>query len=294
MVAVVGVVVAATTGVASAKATATPVRIATTTMAFVDPDRSTPATPEQPASDERVLVTTVWYPVGAKRALPLIVLAHGLNGHPHQLDELAEAWAAAGFVVAAPRFPRVNQGADGKAMLADAAEYPGDLRFVIGEMMSVNAAPGPLRARIDPTKVGAAGMSLGGMAVYGLISNTCCLDRRVDAAILMGAVRPAFPSGVYRPQGVPVMLVHGDADTGYGNSVRAYPELAAPKWFITLRGGRHGPPFEDDPDEFDEFVRTATTAFWQRYLVGDRSAAERIGAAVARSNGKASLKRELR
>ena len=291
-------VVAATTGVAAAKPTATTkvatTKVATTTIRFVDPDRSTPATPTQPASDDRVLVTTIRFPVGTTRALPLIVLAHGLNGHPHQLDELAEAWAAAGFVVAAPKFPRVNQGADGKAILADAAEYPGDVSFVISEMTDVNARPGPLHARIDPTKVGTAGMSLGGMAVYGLVSNTCCLDRRVDAAILMGAVRRAFPSGVYHPQGIPVMLVQGDADTGYGNSVRAYPELAPPRWFITLRGGRHGPPFEDDPDEFDEFVRTATTAFWQRYLAGDRTAAERIVTAVARSDGKASLKRELR
>jgi hypothetical protein len=62
------------------------------------------------------------------------------------------------------------------------------------------------------------------------------------------------------------MLVHGDADTGYRYSRQTYPELASPKWFVTLRGGRHGPPFEDAPDEFDRFVRRLTSAFWDRYL----------------------------
>jgi hypothetical protein len=131
------------------------------------------------------------------------------------------------------------------------------------------------------------------MAVYGLISNTCCLDRRVDAALLMGAVRKTFANGVYVSQDIPVMLVHGDADTGYGNSVRAYPELAPPKWFVTLRGGRHGPPFEDDPDDFDRLVRTITTAYWERYLAGDRHAAARIVAAVKDSDGQAALRRML-
>ena len=263
-------------------------------MTFVDATRSTPKTPEQPASEHRVLATTIRYPVRATHALPLIVLAHGLNGNPNQLDELAETWAAAGFVVAAPRFPRVNQGADGKAILADVAAYPGDLSFVIDEMLLADAAPGPLHGLIDPTRIGAAGMSLGGMAVYGLVSNTCCLDRRVDAALLMGAVRKTFANGVYEPQDIPVMLVHGDADTGYGNSVRAYPELAAPKWFVTLRGGRHGPPFEDDPDDFDGLVRTITTAYWERYLAGHRPAASRIVAAVKDSDGQATLRRALR
>ena len=201
------------------------------------------------------------------------MLAHGLNGHPDQLDDLIDAWARAGFVVAAPRFPRTNVNDQGKAVLADAAEYPGDLSFVITQVLAMStSATRRARSRTASTRrrIGAAGISLGGMAVYGLVSNSCCLDRRVDAAILMSAVRPDFPTGKYVSQKIPVMLIHGDADTGYRYSERTYPMLAAPKWFVTLRGGRHGPPFEDAPDEFDDFVRATTTAFWDRYLHDDR------------------------
>ena len=223
--------------------------------------------------------------------LPLIVLAHGLNGHPHQLDELSESWARAGFVVATPQFPRTNVNDQGKAVLADAAEYPGDLSFVITGVLakSSSGTPGPLENRVDPRRVGAAGISLGGMAVYGLVSNSCCLDRRVNAAILMSAVRPDFPSGKYVHQKIPVMLIHGDADTGYRYSERTYPMLAAPKWFITLRGGRHGPPFEDAPDEFDDFVRDTTGSFWDRYLNDNAAAAAGIVREVAATHGKAKL-----
>jgi len=137
-------------------------------------------------------------------------------------------------------------------------------------------------------------MSLGGMAVYGLISNTCCIDARIDAALLMSAVHPSFPSGDYVKQKMPVMLVHGDADTGYRYSKQTYPMLAPPKWFVTLRGGRHGPPFEDEPDDFDAFVRATTSAFWQRYLAGEHPAANRIVSLVRDSDRKATLQRKLR
>lgn len=292
MVAVATLVAVTSAGVRAATA----VPIETTTVTFVDTSRSTPATPTEPGDDQRSLVTTIRYPREATSPLPLIVLAHGLNGDPDQLDELAEAWARAGFVVAAPRFPRTNVNDQGKAVLADASEYPADLSFVITQVLAMSASdtPGPLQHRVDATRIGAAGISLGGMAVYGLVSNSCCLDPRVDAAILMSAVRPDFPTGKYVRQKIPVMLIHGDADTGYRFSKSTYPALASPKWFVTLRGGRHGPPFEDAPDEFDEFVRATTTAFWDRYLHDEPSAAKRIVHAVAASHGTATLQRDLR
>jgi predicted dienelactone hydrolase len=264
-------------------------------VTYVDTSRSTPATPSSPASDRRVLVTTIRFPTDDTGPLPLIVLAHGLNGHPHMLDELSDAWARAGYVVAAPLFPRANLDTNGKGVLADAAEYPADLSYVITQLLAIgdDGEPEALRGRIDGEHLGVAGISLGGMAVYGLISNTCCRDGRVDAAILMSAVRPPFPSGVYKPQDVPVMLVHGDADTGYRYSRAAYPELAAPKWFVTLEGGRHGPPFEDAPDEFDVFARRVTTAFWDRYLREEPAAGQRIVDLVNGSGGRATLRRQL-
>ena len=60
----------------------------------------------------------------------------------------------------------------------------------------------------------------------------------------MAGVHDDFPGGRYVHQTVPVLLIQGDADIGYHHSRDAYPQLAPPKWFITLHGERHSPPFE--------------------------------------------------
>ena len=86
--------------------------VATTTMTFVDTSRSTPPWDGTPARASRTLVTTIWYPARSGSATtarqgpyPLIVFAHGLGGSPQLYSKLLTAWAAAGYVVAAPLFP---------------------------------------------------------------------------------------------------------------------------------------------------------------------------------------------
>jgi hypothetical protein len=92
---------------------------------------------------------------------------------------------------------------------------------------------------------------------------------------------------------VPVLLLHGDADKGYHNSVDAYPTLAAPKWFVTLRGSFHSPPFEVPRGSEAPIVDATTTFFWDRYLRGERAAAHGIVATVAAAGARASLARDL-
>jgi dienelactone hydrolase len=267
----------------------------TITLTFVDPSRSTPATPGSPAAPQRVITTKIRYPTAGQQPAPLVVLIHGRNGDPEQVDDLATAWAAAGFVVAVPKLPRANADRTGKPRQIEVAEFPRDVSFVIDQLLRLDAAPAPnpLRGRIDAHEIGVGGISLGGMTAYGLVSNTCCIDRRVKAAILMAAVRPDFPHGTYRRQRVPVMLVHGDLDRGYHWSVETYPELAAPKWFVTLHGAPHGPPFEDEPSKHDALVQTITIDFWDRYLKMEHAAGRQLVNTVTRSDGQATLRRDV-
>ena len=81
--------------------------VATTTMTFVDTSRSTPPWDGMPGKPSRTLVTTIWYPARAsgEGPYPLIVFAHGLGASPQEYQQLLTAWAAAGYVVAAPLFP---------------------------------------------------------------------------------------------------------------------------------------------------------------------------------------------
>ena len=193
----------------------------------------------------RILVTQVRAPSPPSPSppspspLPVILTVHGLDGSPDALAPLLDGWTRAGYVVAAPTFPTTKKDARGKALRAEVVEQAADARFVLDELLD-RADP----LGIDAHEVGAAGMSLGGMTVYGLISHTCCQDGRITAAIVMAGVHDVFPSGRYVHQDVPVLLLHGDADVGLHNSQSAYAQLASPKWFITLHGEGHSPPFE--------------------------------------------------
>ena len=161
------------------------------------------------------------------------------------------------------------------------------MSFVIDELLEQNKEPdSPLSGTIDPSHIGAVGMSLGGMTVYGLISNTCCRDPRVTAAISMAGVYRPFPNGRYVRRRAPVLLVQGDADKGYHNSVAAYPKLAGPKWFITLHGSLHSPPFEVPRGDEAPIVDTTTTAFWNTYLKDDVRDARAMTNAVRDSDGR--------
>ena len=152
---------------------------------------------------------------------------------------------------------------------------------MLDQLLLLNADPAsPLYDLIDARHIGATGMSLGGMTVYGLISNTCCRDRRITAAVLLAGVHRAFPNGKFVKQDLPVMLLQGDKDIGYHNSVSAYPTLVSPKWFITLHGATHSPPFEIPRGPGASLVDDTTTAFWNRYLAGQPAGAGQIVAAV--------------
>jgi predicted dienelactone hydrolase len=265
--------------------------LTTITETFVDDTRTSPASATQPEVPSRTLVTTIMFPKASKKPLPLLVLAHGANGNTNKFDELIARWAKAGYVVAAPLFPRSSDV--GGNYIQDVAQQPADVSLVIDEVLRLNRAKkSPLRGRVDAKRIGLGGMSLGGWTSYGAVFHPCCRDTRIDALVLMAAVRAGFAGGDYEFRSVPTLLLHGDADGLYPQSTGAYPEMVAPKWFVTLAGGTHASPFEDTPDPYTEVVGATTVAFWDRYLKGDRRAAAALEAAVAASGGLASLQRD--
>jgi dienelactone hydrolase len=271
------------------------VSVQTFQVTLVDHSRPTGATTSAPAQDQRVLATTITYPVGIDGPVPLVVLAHGNNGHPNKFTQLIGSWAAAGYVVAAPTFPLTSNTTPGGGSPGDVSNQPADMSFVINEVLKMSRpkAAGPLDGLVDERHIGVAGLSLGGSTVYGLVYNTCCRDKRIDAAILMSPLRVPFTDGKDAWRHVPALFVHSDADpTWYPISAQTYPLLATPKWFVTLHGSTHSGPFEDTPDPADAVVPPITVAFWDRYLKGDPLAQTRLVGAV-KAYGQAELQRDL-
>jgi predicted dienelactone hydrolase len=97
-------------------------------------------------------------PVAGQR-LPLIVMSHGNGGFFGGHADTAQALAEAGFVVAALTHPGDNYKDQSRATAM--ADRPAALAALIGFMLDAS----PLKAKIDPGKVGAFGFSSGGFTV---------------------------------------------------------------------------------------------------------------------------------
>lgn len=249
-------------------------------LELVDTTRTTPFGSDDQARSGRMLPTHVHLPASSESA-PLIVLAHGMDGHPDKFTELATYWAEAGYVVTAPAFPMSNRDApdlDVGAAIADIPGQAGDISFVIDEMIRRNDASGRLVGRIDPERIGVFGLSLGSITMWTTLLGDCCNESRVDALIQSDGAPLAstdalapIPPNQLADLPLPVMLAHSDADTTlpYADVHVEFEALPGETVFLTLHGFAHATVAENTETPADDAFREATTIFWDRHL-GDQ------------------------
>jgi dienelactone hydrolase len=238
---------------------------------FVDTTRPT-ASPGDPAySPARTLPTDIYLPA-TSAPRPLIMFSHGYHGAPRKFTELFGAWARAGYVVAAPRFPLTSDRGRPYDEVGDFVNQPGDISFVLTQLLD-----GPLQSHIDASHIGAAGLSLGGATTYGLIESPCCRDMRLRAAAVFDAVHA--PIGVpFEPNTIPLLIAHIDSDVAvpYSTARQAYAETASPKWLLTLHTGLHPEAYEDTPSPHDRTATQTSIDYFDLTLLGDASARARL------------------
>jgi dienelactone hydrolase len=238
---------------------------------FVDPGRPT-AEPGHPAySVQRELPTDIYLP-DASSPRPLIMFSHGYHGAPRKFTQLFEAWARAGYVVAAPRFPMTSDRGEPYDSLGDFENQPDDISFVLTQLLD-----GPLASRVDASLVGAAGLSLGGATTYGLIESPCCRDDRIKAAAVFDAVRIPIRAPFEKNE-VPLLIAHIDTDLAvpYQSAQQAFAESSSPKWLLTFVGGIHAEAYEDTPSPHDDTATRTSIDFFDLTLLGDESARARL------------------
>jgi dienelactone hydrolase len=199
----------------------------------------------------RLLPTLIWYPARgsggagappARGRFPVLLYSHGLASLPIDHGQVAVPLAAAGFIVAAPTYPKTNKHVS-KVERADVANQPADASEVINEILRLGdgaAADGterdPLAGHIDANKIAAIGHSAGGTTTNGLLAS------RRDGRISAGVVIAGRPMGQYAGPPAPMLFVHGDADpvVTYDNGRTAYGRVPWRKAFLTLLGQQHG------------------------------------------------------
>jgi fermentation-respiration switch protein FrsA (DUF1100 family) len=212
-------------------------------------------------SSSRTLTTWVWYPDSTTGGpWPVVVFAHGFEVGPAPYAALCEAWAAAGYVVAAPEFPLTDADVAGDYLdEADIDNQPDDVRFVFASLLAPDS---PLAGVVDPHRLAVAGHSDGGVTALAVATDPLPGLRGVIAL----SASPVSGGSTDNP---PMLVAQGDEDdiNPFENGVAVYDQAVAPRFLVTLLGGGHLPPFLDGSPYLDAMDRVAVD-FLDRYVAG--------------------------
>jgi len=231
-----------------------PFAVGVRTETFTDHSRPTAAHGDIADSPSRTLETTILYPTtghpsatdlpgaaalqGAGR-FPLLVRAHGFGGSPTTAEPLMRRWAAAGYVVALPKFPLSNHDAPG-GPTRDYLNQPADISFVITQMTHLPRRDADLSRIINRNAIGVTGYSDGAVTTLAVAFNSCCHDPRIKAVSAVAGAELTFPGGRYfTGPPIPLFLAHGTADPNYERSVQTFADAKASKFFLTLIDAPH-------------------------------------------------------
>jgi dienelactone hydrolase len=282
-------------GLAPTRPGRAPFAVGERVVRFVDPTRLVrfPGRTPQPRS----LVTLIRYPADgaaagndvrdaapARRAgpFPLVIFGHGFAVTPGPYSRLLQAWARAGYIVAAPLFPLENATAPGGPNESDLVNQPRDMSVVITRLLQAGAERGSFwHGLIAANQIAVSGQSDGGETALAVAYDHRFLDRRVRAAVILsGAQIPGAGTFDFPAPSPPLLATQGTADTINPPSfTHAFFDIAPrPKYLLTMLGARHLAPYTAEQPQL-RIVERVTTAFLDRYLKRARGAVREMSAA---------------
>ena len=247
--------------------------------------------------EPRTLVTEVRYPAAgpagandvrnapaarAAEPYPLVIFGHGFAVTPAPYAPLLDAWARAGYVVAAPVFPLASPLAPGGPTEADLVNEPADMSFVISRMLAQSTrASGPLSGLLERNRIAVTGQSDGGDTALAVAFDKPLRDARVTAiVVLSGAEIPQLGAFAFPRHGPPLLATQGSADTiNLPSATSMFFSVAPrPKFLLTLVGATHLPPYST-AQPYLGIIERVTVAFLDRYLKSQPAGLHRMLAA---------------
>lgn len=207
------------------------------------------------AQRNRDVTLTIDYPIAAGPH-PLIVFSHGFGGSGRSYVGLSSHWASNGYVVIKP-----THTGDANLRLVDIQpsdfrDRVADMKLVLDSLSILQQKYPELEGKIDSSKVGVAGHSLGALTamliggVRTFPGGQTYADPRVKAVIAMSPQGPRASWGLTNESWanvhLPMMFMTGDRDRGIDESEtpewrRQAFELSAPgdKWLVSIAGAGH-------------------------------------------------------
>jgi predicted dienelactone hydrolase len=229
----------------------------------------------------RPVTTYLWYPPAADPSpWPLVVFGHGFATTPFRYRRLLRAWAAAGYVVAAPVFPLGNANAPGGPDESDIVNQPRDMSFVISRLLGASASSSnSLFGLVDRTRIAVAGQSDGAETAFATAYERPWHDRRVRAAVILSGAELGGHVGLV-PRTIPLLAVQGTADriNPPVYTFDLFHAVGRPKFLLLLRRAGHLGPYTV-PGSRLAAVEQVSIAFLDHYLgTGSLAAISRAAA----------------
>ena len=210
-----------------------------------DESRMTQANKEVPAKAGRELAGLVIFPDVAtqpQQPFPLVIYSHGFSSSHKGGEYLGQYLAGLGFVVAMVDFPLTNMYAEGGPFVKDVVNQPADVSFLIDTLLERSGRQGDvLSGLIDPERIGAMGVSLGGFTSTLLAYHPTMRDPRIDAAISIAGPSSLFTERFFLSRSVPFMMIGGTYDVLVPYETNAAPiQAKSPDaWLLSIEGGAH-------------------------------------------------------
>jgi predicted dienelactone hydrolase len=193
------------------------------------------------------VTTYLWYPPAADGdgPWPVVVFGHGFATTPFRYERLLRAWAAAGYLVAAPVFPLENANAPGGPNERDIVNQPRDMSFVISRLLAANSLPAnPLHGLVNPSRIAVAGQSDGAETAFATTYERPWHDRRVRAAVILSGAELGRRVGLVS-RTAPLLAVQGTADriNPPVYTLDLFRAVNRPKFLLLLRHAGHLGPY---------------------------------------------------
>lgn len=212
-------------------------------ISWVDTSRSTMPNRDFKGGDSRELKGRIWFPADKEGApYPLVVYAHGYMSQYKEGEYILDFLASHGYVAVSVDFPLSNGSSPGGAVLSDIVNQPGDMSFLIDQMLArTKQADNLLYGRVDGDRIAALGLSLGGLTTELVAFDPRRKDPRIRAAISMAGPSQFLTPEFFDGNSIPFMYIAGTADAivPYRENAQPIPKKYKNSVLVTLESGSH-------------------------------------------------------
>ncbi|MBT8151429.1 MAG: hypothetical protein KJO62_08495 [Gammaproteobacteria bacterium] len=220
-----------------------PYKVRAEKLELSDERRSIPANGDYAGNPVRQFDLYLWTPANRPaQAMPLVVYSHGFMSTGLGGRYLGEYLASHGYTVASATYPLTHYGAPGGPFVGDVVNQPGDVSFIIDTLLQRNSdAADRLYQTIDPARVAAAGLSLGGLTTKLAAFHPRNADKRIATAISIAGPSYPFAKRFYSERTIPFMMIATpqDAMVSYEDNAANMLDKVSGAILVTIDGASH-------------------------------------------------------